>query len=128
MTLASMFEAITPGGGVIITVPQHQWLWSETDVIAKHARRYERADLIAKMTGVGFECVYATSFVSLLVPLMLASRKRTMNKDKTVGELSLPPLVNAILKKVMAIEFLGIRLGISYPLGGSLLVVGKKGL
>ena len=29
--LSQMFQAITPGGGIALTVPQHRWLWSVAD-------------------------------------------------------------------------------------------------
>ncbi|HXC17167.1 MAG TPA: class I SAM-dependent methyltransferase, partial [Holophagaceae bacterium] len=38
--LSEMLRALRPGGGVLLTVPQHRWLWSPVDVFAGHARRY----------------------------------------------------------------------------------------
>lgn len=40
--LANLARAIVPGGALLITVPQHRWLWSATDDYACHVRRYTR--------------------------------------------------------------------------------------
>src|SRR5579872_3081396 len=72
--LAQMREAVTPGGGILLTVPQHPFLWSYGDEFAKHARRYRAKELREKIERAGFEVVDAVSFVSLLLPLMLFSR------------------------------------------------------
>jgi len=40
--IENIYKAIIPGGGAIITVPQHQWLWSTPDETAHHKRRYSK--------------------------------------------------------------------------------------
>ena len=37
--LAALRDVIKPGGGLILTVPQHPWLWSEVDDFSRHRRR-----------------------------------------------------------------------------------------
>lgn len=124
--LIQIRNAVKPGGGVIITVPQHAWLWTDLDKFAKHERRYSKVEVVEKMKKAGFECIYATSFVSLLVPLMLVSRMRKMDLNKAQGELSLPTFVDRIMSGVMLIERICIRCGLRFPVGGSLLVIGKR--
>ena len=72
--LAALRRAVRPGGGVIVTVPQHRWLWSETDRYSGHQRRYGRRELAAKLERAGLRLRWASSFVTLLLPLMAASR------------------------------------------------------
>ncbi len=72
--LAAMRRAVRPGGGVIVTVPQHRWLWSETDRYSGHQRRYDRRELGRKLDGAGLKVRWMTSFTTLLLPLMAASR------------------------------------------------------
>src|SRR3954454_16122999 len=68
MALAQMFNAARPGGGLLVTVPQQRYLWSASDRFAMHQRRYNRAELRAKVRSVGFEIERITSFNSLLLP------------------------------------------------------------
>src|SRR5262249_12041957 len=42
--LSQMFQAVKPGGGIALTVPQHRFLWSVADVYKHHERRYERRE------------------------------------------------------------------------------------
>src|SRR4029450_10038001 len=41
-----LFRVVVPGGGIMVTVPQHRWLWSANDTFSRHRRRYERRQLI----------------------------------------------------------------------------------
>lgn len=129
--LSQIFGAVKSGRGIILTVPQHQWLWSKNDEIACHKRRYSRKELAAKVKNAGFRILRVTSFVSPLLPLMAASRLRwrfgtTQQKDSG-SELRQPHLINLFLKKVCDIERSFIRNGASFPVGGSLLCVAVKG-
>ena len=127
--LNQIYNACKPGGGVIITVPQHPFLWSEVDVYSCHKRRYTKNELIAKIQRAGFEIVDTISFVSLLLPLMFLSRLMTKSKKEDfdpMRELSLPRFLSRILEGIMDFERILIRAGLRFPAGGSLLCVGKK--
>jgi len=67
--LGQFRKACRPGGGVLLTVPQHAWLWSPADTYAHHHRRYGRQDLLARFRDGGFEILGSTSFHSLNLPL-----------------------------------------------------------
>jgi len=67
-------EALIEGGLLLLTVPQHPFLWSGADDYTHHERRYARKDLLEKVRAAGFSIVRWTSFVTLLMPLMMASR------------------------------------------------------
>lgn len=129
--LAQMYQACKPGRGIVLTVPQHRWLWSRVDDFAHHKRRYTRAELIEKLARAGFRVEYATSFVSLLLPLMLASRgmKKSgadMDQQMEAVGLKVGRLTNAVLGAIMQIERGLISLGLSFPFGGSLLLVARR--
>ncbi len=128
--LQQIFAACHTGGGVILTVPQHRWLWSATDDYAHHKRRYTRAELLAKVQAAGFHIQYVTSFVSLLVPLMWLSRwlqKSAQACDQMDAGFKIGNLANVILGSVMTLERGLLSLGITFPIGGSLLLVATKG-
>jgi SAM-dependent methyltransferase len=125
--LANLYAAVRPGGGLLLTVPQHAWLWSATDVAAHHQRRYARADLRARLQEAGFEVLRMTSFVTLLLPAMMLARKRRRDGMAEVeAELDLPASLNAIGRATLGIEAFLIRHGIDLPAGGSLLAVARK--
>jgi hypothetical protein len=125
--LENLAAALRSRGGLLITVPQHDWLWSSTDVAAHHVRRYAKADLVAKIEATGFEVLRATSFVSLLLPAILLARRRGGDGMAEVeAELDLPPLANAIGAATLGLERMLIRCGIDLPAGGSLLVAARR--
>ncbi|NOR20760.1 MAG: methyltransferase domain-containing protein [Xanthomonadales bacterium] len=128
--LAEILQALRPGGGVAITVPQHPWLWSQQDEYACHERRYRIAELRKKVLQAGFKVELETSFVSLLLPAMMTSRlsrkKTPPDAGNNAGELQLPGLINRIFEVVMNLERQLIRLGIRFPVGGSLLLIARK--
>ena len=120
-----LHRALAPGGILLVTVPQHRWLWSGADDFAHHRRRYTRRELVTKLRDAGFTIELATSFVSLLLPAMLGARIGK-KKKAAVAELRLPRFINAIFEAIMTIERAMIRLGIRFPFGGSLLVVARR--
>lgn len=128
LVLNNLFSATKPGGGILITVPQHQWLWSAADDYACHQRRYDKKNLHSKIRSAGFKIIRSTSFVSLLLPAMILSRKRSkigQNFDP-LDEFRINPIINSVLEKVLNIERSMIRLGVNLPIGGSHLIVAFK--
>jgi SAM-dependent methyltransferase len=125
--LAQMHQALVPRGGIVVTVPQHPWLWSPLDDYAQHQRRYTREELVRALQRAGFRVDRVTSFVTFLLPLMLASRVRGRGKPvDPVGELTLPDGLDRGLERVMAVEAALIKRGVDFPAGGSLLAVGRR--
>lgn len=127
--LRQMYLAVKAGGGILVTVPQHPTLWSAFDVYAHHQRRYTRQELAHKVEQAGFQITFVTSFMFLLLPAMLASRVRSkeVSDDYNVfAEFELHPALNRVFSWVMMAEGFLIRLGISLPGGGSLLMVATK--
>jgi trans-aconitate methyltransferase len=123
--LGELFRVVRPGGGLLVTVPQHRMLWSPMDVLACHRRRYARRELIDKVAGAGFRITRVSSFVSLLLPAMFASRYRRRSAE-VPDELTLPHLLDRACERVMDIERALIRVGVSWPAGGSLLLVASR--
>jgi SAM-dependent methyltransferase len=129
VALTQMFRALKPGGKVLITVPQHAWLWSTADDYAHHRRRYTRREMRAKLESAGFHIVTVTSFVALLLPVLLASRLRQRGPVDTfdpITELRMGRRLDRALEKFMNAERWLIRRSVRFPVGGSLLVVAEK--
>jgi SAM-dependent methyltransferase len=128
--LAQMFNAARPGGGLLVTVPQHRFLWSASDEFAMHQRRYNRAELRRKVESAGFQIERTTSFNSLLLPLMIWSRiQRKRDPDfQPWREFEISPALNKTLESILKLERIVIEKGVSFPAGGSLLLIGRKPL
>ena len=127
--LQQMYRALKPGGIMLLTVPQHQWLWSQVDEYSCHVRRYDASDLHRKIKKAGFSVLRSTSFVSLLLPAMIISRRAKKQKQRDSNEnaeLAVPKALNVLFGFVMWLEYLLIRLGVSLPIGASRLVVARK--
>ena len=129
VVLRQMYNAVKAGGGVLLTVPQHKLMWSRTDSFAGHKRRYGRKELVKKVRDAGFDVLCTTSFVSALLPLMILSRlrQRRLGEDwDPLSEFKISRCVNVLLEKVLTVERGLIRSGVSFPAGGSLLVVARR--
>ncbi len=70
-----------------------------------------------------------TSFVSVPFPLMMAQRmapRRLKRSQSIMDELAVRGSVNTTLEKVLSVERFFIERGLSFPAGGSLLVIARK--
>lgn len=128
--LANFYRALKPKGTLILSLPQHQWLWSQSDDFAHHIRRYSRGDISRKLKKAGFHITYVNSFVSLLLPLMAIKRLQPSEKvleNFTVNDiLGVNPALNKTLYALMLLELALLKLGIRFPAGGSIIVVARK--
>jgi SAM-dependent methyltransferase len=126
--MAEMFRAVRPGGGVIVSVPQHPWLWSAGDDYAHHKRRYRRQDLVRKLEAAGFQVLKATSFVAFLLPLMAVSRarQRDLKSYDPASEYGAPRVADRAMEAVLDAERWLIARGASLPAGGSLVAVARR--
>jgi len=127
--LAALRRAVRPGGGVIVTVPQHRWLWSETDRYSGHQRRYRRRELADRLERAGLRLRWASSFVTLLLPLMAASRAWQALSPKPYDpgrELHVAGRLDGLLERAIRLEARAIARGVRLPAGGSLLAVAER--
>ena len=130
MVLAQICQALKPGGVLILTVPQHPFLWSSQDEMACHVRRYTAKELKRKVANAGFDIVDSGSFVALLLPLMWLSRRfdkpNIDGHHDPMAELRIGRIANLFLSAIMSMELMFTRLGIRFPAGGSLFLVARK--
>ena len=129
LVLKQINKALVEGGELIITVPQHKFLWSQADERACHQRRYSVGELKNKLILADFEVIRSTSFVTLLFPLMVLARLRKRKKtvsDNAESELSLNRFINKAFEVVLFIERQLIKIGFNLPFGGSLMILARK--
>lgn len=124
--LAEARRCLVAGGSLIINVPAYQWLASFHDRQVHNARRFERSGLMALLRAAGFAKIRTTYWNSLLFPLMVLRRKvlAARSEQSDVGDFS--SAADKIFGMIMAVERSGLRLGMRYPFGGSLLAVATK--
>ena len=128
--LKEMHNAVrNKGGGILLSVPQHAFLWSVVDEFSCHFRRYSAQELSTKVEQAGFRISTITSFMSFVLPLMIAARwqrKKQSVKDFDPGsEFRLPGVINKTLEAVLDVERATIAGGMRWPASGSLLLVAR---
>lgn len=131
--MVSTANALTDEGVFVVSVPQYMFLWSPLDDLVRHKRRYTRRELTGKLRDAGFDIVYATSFVFLLFPVVVSARLldrgRAADQDEKAEfdkRVRFPGFPNHLFDTVMRVDEFLIRLGLSLPMGGSLIVVAHK--
>ena len=128
--LAQMYAALKPEGLMLLTVPQHAWLWSPIDEYACHERRYAASDLHQKIEAAGFRVIRSTSFVTTLLPALMISRflqkKVSDKKFDATAELKISPWLNSLFSRLLGAELAFIKRGFNFPVGGSRLIVARK--
>jgi len=129
--LAQFHRALRPGGGVLLSVPQHPALWSSQDDLARHVRRYRRGELESKLRTAGFHVLWSSSFMTPLLPLLWLARRRRASDAEPMAQArqelapSLP--VNAVLGGMLALERALLAAGMRLPAGSSRMVVARRG-
>ena len=124
--LGQFRRACRPGGGILLTVPQHAWLWSPADTYARHHRRYCREDLLSMLRECGFEILGSTAFHTFNLPLYFL-RSRFLRATGRDPEASIPAFpVNWLLEQSMELDRMLIRAGLRFPLGVSLLAAARR--
>jgi len=97
------FRALRPGGRLLVAVPADRSMWSGHDVALGHVRRYERADLVELVRGVGFVIHDLRSWNVLLRPVAMMRRGRNRSESE-MGSVLWP--LNAALRATVAVESL----------------------
>jgi SAM-dependent methyltransferase len=138
--LKEIEAALRHGGFLIAAVPQHPWLWSESDDLSHHVRRYRMGEIERKAKVAGFDLRLADSFVSLLLPAMVIRRvvgrmwsgwARRANPaeaptDPLAREFGVSPNLNRAMRAVLRMEHRLRRAGLRLPIGGSRVIVAQK--
>lgn len=124
---------LRPGGRHLVFVPAHRWLWSRTDKVQGHHRRYSRKMLREMLEGSGFEVERTGFIMPLFVPpvllirrlneLLLSERK---GSRASIGEFTMPPRpINLAIRGLLALErWITLRTGT--PFGITAFAIARK--
>jgi len=127
--LEEFYRILKTDGILLLTVPQHRFLWSVADEYKEHVRRYSRQDLVSRVEEAGYKIRYINSFISLIFPMMLASRyvqNQAKERPDRLTELDVHPLLNKTISMILQMETVLLKTGMPFPFGGSLLLVAQK--
>lgn len=127
VVLSQIYKALKPGGSLLLTVPQHKFLWSKVDEFSCHKRRYSAYEIRSKARKVGFKILKTASFACSLVPFMALRKIRYGSTEfDPVSELKINPLIDILFERLLDMERTIVSCGLPLPAGGSILLVGKK--
>jgi SAM-dependent methyltransferase len=72
--LASYAQKLPASASFLITVPAHQWLWSDHDVFLEHRRRYGIGQLESTVKNAGLRVDRSSYFFGFVLPIAAAAR------------------------------------------------------
>jgi SAM-dependent methyltransferase len=127
--VAEIARVIRPGGVLILTVPAHQWMFSEHDVALHHFRRYSKTSLRMLLEGTGMKIRRLSYWNASLFPLicllrlMRAGHSRPVARSDRGGEA--PHWINEGLAALLAGEAAVVR-RVSLPWGVSLVAAAQR--
>lgn len=90
-----IFKALKKRGRFYLTVPAYNWLWSSSDDLGGHFRRYTCHSMCKKLEKIGFQINYATYIFQFLVPVIfgfktlpdkLVKRKKNLSVEQNKKE------------------------------------------
>ena len=129
--LAEIYRVLKPGGICLVTVPAHEWLFSNFDANIGHYRRYSRKNLLWSLDGAGFRSNYSQFLFSLFVLPAWVLRKLSKNAKrdsdlkKSISSSQqyfyLLKVLEPVLKPLLFVEEC-----FRFPFGLSLFSVSKK--
>lgn len=128
--LAEMTRVLRPGGHLVLTLPAHQFLWSEHDEALYHQRRYSAQQVRAMLQEAGLEVVklspvVTAAFLPILVFRLMQHLRRHRPDEPKTDLRVLPRPLNALLVATLSLENWWLRVA-NLPVGTSLVAVGRK--
>jgi SAM-dependent methyltransferase len=126
--VAEIGRVLRPGGAAILSVPAHQWLFSEHDTALYHFRRYSKSALRNLLEATGLRVRRLSYWNAALFPAVcvhrLLGKWRRANQPHS-DTISAPWLLNETLAGLLTIES-AIAHRIGLPCGVSLVAVAER--
>ena len=132
--LSQNYDFLRKDGLIYITVPAHNFLWSNEDDFAGHFRRHTITSMTNLLKKTGFKVEFASYLFSILplpifafrsIPSKLGFNKKQNDVEKYKKEHSKDSSIN-ILQKIWDWEFSKIKQQKSVNFGSSVLIIGRK--
>lgn len=129
LALKNIKQMLKRYGRVIITVPAHNWLWSDIDRQSGHLRRYNSKTLQELLERNSFEILAARGFFASMLPLLyvrtLLNKKKSNKKLEDRNGFKINPQINWMFKTIMLIEN-SLIMNIPASFGGSIIIIARK--
>ncbi|HCP11229.1 MAG TPA: hypothetical protein DIT89_02740 [Planctomycetaceae bacterium] len=145
--LETLLKPLRSGGLFLLHVPALPWLYSHHDLSVGTRHRYRRREIDELLTKLGLELILVSYRMSILLPLVLLQRLPSIirlqlqrcrgasgkmaslaaESADTPSQLRLPGTwLNGLLKTVMRGESWWLSRGGTFPVGCSILALGRK--
>jgi SAM-dependent methyltransferase len=132
-TLQGIYDALKPGGYLIVAVPAYSWLWSNEDLKAEHCRRYTKKMLVEDLEKAGFNIEFSSYlFMFLVAPVFLlrtvpswGGRNKKL-QENTERRHVLGRFPRMVVDALLSYERKRLTKGRSLPFGTSVLAVARK--
>jgi len=127
LAVNELIKLLKPGGYLILTVPAHQFLWSDWDDYHHHYRRYNFAKLHEDIVGTPLRPKKISHFNFTLMPVIIFARLmiKFLRLEAGAGHGIPNKNINALLFFILKIEAKILRY-INIPFGVSMLCVLKN--
>jgi len=125
--VAEMVRVLRPGGVALVRVPALKALWGAHDAEVLSRHRYTRRELVRLLESAGLRTETASYCNSLLFPLLLARRSLDRLLSRQGSDVGfLPPPLEWLFRHALFAEAALLRRGLRFPLGASVLALGRK--
>lgn len=131
--LRSLCQQLKTGGCLLLHLPAYNWMKSRHDHAVHTRHRFTTSEARRMVGELGLKVEFLSYRMFLLFPLVVCLRlpsilfKRLRQSQSRHSEIRLPPgIVNMLLSRILDVENLGLRAGLSYPCGSSIIAVGRK--
>jgi len=129
LLLAEAHRVLRPGGGLVLSVPAHPFLWSDHDEALYHFRRYRRGELRARIQEAGFRVTRLSYCITFTFPIIVAfrwlQRLRGKSPRPKTHLIKLPPWANRIILASVELEAFLLKCT-NLPFGVTLVAVAEK--
>ena len=127
-SLEVLYEYLSENGKLILTVPAFDFLWTKSDEVQFHKRRYRKKELTNLLKNIGYKIEYSSYFnFFLFMPTVMGKILMRFDKYYTVNKEM--KMTNKYLNKILYFIFKSESYFIpklKYPFGISVVIVAKK--